>query len=58
MEVKNPLFKEEYSVSSDSLSKSQAPPPSYSTVALNSDIVNEKVQQEQKVAETSEHSKL
>jgi len=57
MEVKNPLFKEDFSASSGSLAKSQAPPPSYSTVALNTSEVNETAQQA-KPTDTPEQSKL
>ena len=34
MEVKNPLFKEEFSASSNNVNKIQ-PPPSYSTLTLD-----------------------
>ena len=55
MEVKNPLFKEDYNGSSNSLSnKSQAPPPSYSTLALNTSEINETLKQSEiKPAETT-----
>lgn len=51
MEVKNPLFREDFSASSNTLNRIQ-PPPSYSTVALNStNIVNETIQTEIKKTE-------